>query len=66
MEQLRASGGDILYAGAGVRAYYGPFTVGLGVKRAALKSLNEQADQQGSEGLEELRAAVTFSYSTRL
>jgi hypothetical protein len=65
MEQLRASGGDILYAGAGVRAYYGPFTVGLGVKRAALKSLNEQADQQGSEGLEEFRAALTLGYSTR-
>ena len=66
MEQLQASGGAILYAGAGVRGYYGPFTIGLGVKRAALKSLNEQAEQQGSEGLEEFRAALTFSYSTRL
>jgi hypothetical protein len=66
MEQLQASGGAILYAGAGVRAYHGPFTVALGVKRAALKSLNEQAEQQGSEGLEKFRAALTFSYSTRL
>jgi hypothetical protein len=48
MEQLNASGGGILYAGAGVRAYHGPLTLGVGVKRAALKSLNEQADQQGS------------------
>jgi len=64
MEQLQASGGAMLYAGAGVRALYGPFTVGLGVKRAALKSLNEQSDQQGSEGLERLRAAFTVSYST--
>lgn len=66
MEQLHASGGAILYAAAGVRAYFGPFTVGLGVKRATLESLNEQADQQGSEGLEKFRAALTFSYSTRL
>jgi hypothetical protein len=36
------------------------------VKRAALKTLNEQADQQGSEGLERFRAALTLSYSTRL
>ena len=64
MEPLQASGGAILYAGAGVRAYYGPFTVGLGVKRAALKRLNEQSDQQGSEGLERFRAAFTVSYST--
>jgi hypothetical protein len=64
MEQLEASGGAILYAGAGVRALYGPLTVGLGVKRAALKSLNEESDQQGSEGLERFRAAFTVSYST--
>jgi hypothetical protein len=66
MEQLQASGGAILYAGAGVRAYYGPVTVALGAKRAALEDLNEQADQQGSEGLEKFRAALTVSYSTRL
>jgi hypothetical protein len=66
MEGIRASGGAILYAGAGVRAHHGPFTVALGVKRAALKRLNEQADQQGSEGLEKLRAALTLGYSARL
>jgi hypothetical protein len=66
MEPLRASGGTILYAGAGVRAYYGPVTVALGVRRAAWKDLNEQAEQQGSEGLEKLRAALTVSYATRL
>ena len=66
MEPLQASGGAILYAGAGLRAYRGPFTVSLGVKRAALKSLNEQADQQGSEGLETFRAALTLGYSIRL
>lgn len=66
MEPLSASGGAILYAGAGVRAYYGPVTLALGVKRAALERLNEQADQQGSEGLEKLRVGLIFSYSTRL
>lgn len=64
-ESLQASGGTILYAGAGVRAYYGPFSVALGAKRAALRSLNEGDDQQGSEGLERFRAAFTVSYSTR-
>ena len=38
----------------------------LGAKRAALTSLNEEADQQGSEGLERFRAAFTVSYSTGL
>ncbi len=66
MEPLQASGGAILYVAAGLRAYYGPFTVGLGIKRAAAKSLNEEASQQGSEGLEKFRAAFTFSYSTPL
>jgi hypothetical protein len=66
MDPLQASGGAILYAGAGARAYYGPLTVGLGIRRAALKRLNEQADQQGSEGLEKFRAALTLSYSARL
>jgi hypothetical protein len=66
LEPLRASGGTILYAGAGVRAYRGPFSVGLAVKRAAWKDLNEEAEQQGSEGLEKFRAALTLSYSTRL
>ena len=66
MEPLQASGGAILYVAAGVRAYYGPFTVGLGLKRASLKSLNEEASQQGSEGLETFRGALTFSYSTPL
>jgi hypothetical protein len=66
LEPLRASGGAILYAGAGLRAYYGPVTMALGVRRAALKDLNEQAEQQGSEGLEKFRAVLTVSYSTRL
>jgi hypothetical protein len=63
---LRATGGAILYAAAGLRAYYGPLTVALGLRRAVLRELNEQRAQQGSEGLELLRAALTVSYSTRL
>ncbi len=65
MESLSASGGAILYGGLGVRLYYGPFSAGLGVRRALLKDLNEAAGQQGSEGLERFRAAFTLSYSTR-
>jgi hypothetical protein len=63
MEQLQASGGAILYAGAGLRVNSGALSVALGAKRAALKDLNEGADQQGSEGLEKVRAAVTLSWS---
>ena len=66
MEPLPASGGTILYAGAGARVFYGPFSVAVGVRRAAWKDLNEQAAQQGSEGLERFRAALTVGYSTRL
>lgn len=66
MDALRASGGSILYVGAGVRVHHGPVTVALGARRAALKRLNEQADQQGSEGLEQFRAALTVGYATRL
>jgi hypothetical protein len=56
----------MLYASLGVRAYRGPFTVALALKRAVAVGLNEQAAQQGCEGLEKLRAALTFSYTTRL
>jgi hypothetical protein len=66
MEQLQASGGAILYAAAGVRVNYGALSVGLGVKRAARKELNEQAEQQGSEGLERFRTGMTLSWSKAL
>jgi hypothetical protein len=66
MEALQASGGGILYAGLGTRLFYGPFSVAVGIRRAALKELNEAQDQQGSEGLEKFRLAATLSYSTRL
>ena len=66
MAPLRASGGAILYAAAGLRASWGPASVALSIRRAALKRLNEQAEQQGSEGLEQFRAALTLGYATRL
>jgi len=65
MEALQASGGGILYAGLGTRLFYGPFSAAVGIRRAALKALNEAQDQQGSEGLERFRLAATLSYSTR-
>ncbi|OFX19413.1 MAG: hypothetical protein A2V77_04155 [Anaeromyxobacter sp. RBG_16_69_14] len=65
MEALQASGGGILYAGLGTRLFYGPFSAAVGIRRAALKELNEGPDQQGSEGLEKFRLAATLSYSTR-
>jgi hypothetical protein len=65
MESLSASGGAILYGSVGARLTYGSLSAGLGVRRAFLKDLNEEAQQQGSEGLERLRASLTLSYSTR-
>jgi hypothetical protein len=66
MEKLEASGGTMLYAGLGTRLFYGRLSAALGIRRAALKSLNEGSDQQGSEGLENFRAALTVSYSLGL
>jgi hypothetical protein len=63
MQELQSSGGSILYAGGGVRIGRGPLSVTLGARRAALKDLNEASGQQGSEGLEDFRAAATFSWS---
>ncbi len=66
MEALEASGGAVLYAGLGVRLQFGSFSAALGARRAALKLLNEEREQQGSEGLENVRAALTLSYASRL
>jgi hypothetical protein len=62
MEPLQASGGTILYAGLGVRAYLGRFSAALAARTSVLRWLNEGADQQGSEGLEWVRVALTLSY----
>jgi hypothetical protein len=66
MRTLTASGGKILYGSVGARAYIGRFTVGLGIKRAVLKSLNEEGEQQGSEGLENFRVSLSLGTSASL
>ena len=66
MQALPASGGKILYLSLGVRAYLGRFSVGLGVKRALLKVLNEESQQQGSEGLENFRISLSIGTSAGL
>jgi len=68
LEPLQASGGAIIYAGLGVRLYYGSWSLALGAKRALpiRAMLNEGSDQQGSEGLENIRASATLGFSTRL
>lgn len=62
---LSASGGSLLYAGVGVRLMAGSFSAAMGLRRAVLKHLNEGEVQQGSEGLENLRATLSLSYSRR-
>jgi hypothetical protein len=61
MSELRASGGDVLYGSLGMRAYLGRLALGLGLKRAMVKHLNEESEQQGSEGLESFRLAFAVS-----
>ncbi len=61
MEPLQASGGTILYAGLGVRAYVGRFSAALAARTSFARWLNEGAEQQGSEGLEWVRVALTLS-----
>jgi hypothetical protein len=63
---LRASGGTILYGQLGARWTTGSLSLGASIKRAVSKSLNEAADQQGSEGLEDFRAALVVGWSKRL
>ena len=60
MQSMPASGGRILYGSVGVRAYLGRVTIGLGIKRALLKALNEESQQQGSEGLENYRVSLSL------
>lgn len=58
------TGGDMLYVVPGLRLFYGPSSVGLGVKVPTWTDLNEDALQQGAEGGEDYR--VIFSFSTML
>jgi len=66
MTALEGSGGKILYGALGARVYLGKLTLGFSVRRAALADLNEEARQQGSEGLENFRVSLSISASGML
>jgi hypothetical protein len=57
----RATGGDMIYALPGIRAYWDKVSVALGYKTVVWKDLNEQNEQQGGEGTEDYRLILTFS-----
>jgi len=64
-DRLRVTGGTILYVTPGLRFSFPRLqnaNLGIAVKIPTLKSLNEQAEQQGSEGLEKYRAIMTLSF----
>ncbi len=64
-EKLRASGGNVIYLSPGLRLAFPHLhnaNLGFLVKIPVWKSLNEQNEQQGSEGLEKYRAIVTLSF----
>lgn len=63
MQRLRASGGAILYGGLGLRASLGRLSAALAARTSFARWLNERAEQQGSEGLERVRAALTLAYA---
>ncbi len=65
-EKDRSTGGDILYLAPAVRiTFVDKISVGLMVKIPAWTDLNNKAEQQGAEGLEEYRAIATVSYMFR-
>jgi hypothetical protein len=64
-EGLRATGGTILYVTPGMRFSFPKLqnaNLGIAVKIPVFRNLNEQDEQQGSEGLEKYRAIVTLSF----
>ena len=64
-EKVRATGGTILYVSPGMRFSFPSLknaNLGILFKLPVLKSLNEQSEQQGAEGLEKYRAIVTLSF----
>jgi hypothetical protein len=61
---LSASGGTILYGSLGARLYLGRVSIALGAKRAVLKSLNQASEQQGSEGLENVRVSMSVGVAS--
>ena len=57
----RATGGRMIYVVPGLRIYYKSASIGIGVKIPTWTDLNEEDEQQGAEGKEEVRALFTFS-----
>lgn len=60
-----ASGGNTLYITPGLRFSFPKLhnaNLGIGVKVPVWRSLNEQSEQQGSEGLEKYRLITTLSF----
>lgn len=56
-----ASGGKVFYVLPGVRLYLDKVSVAIGVKKPVWTDLNEEADQQGSEGRERYRFIFSAS-----
>lgn len=56
-----ATGGRIVYAMPGVRAYWRNTSVALGLKKPVWTRLNESAQQQGAEGKEKIRFVFSAS-----
>ncbi|HUQ26271.1 MAG TPA: transporter [Burkholderiales bacterium] len=56
-----ASGGKVFYALPGVRLYLDRASVAIGVKKPVWTDLNEESDQQGSEGRERYRFIFSAS-----
>lgn len=56
-----AGGGNMLYGVLGLRFYKGSTSVGVALKKPIWTRLNEESQQQGSEGKEKYRFITTFS-----
>lgn len=57
----RATGGEMVYAVAGLRLYKDAMSLGLALKKPVWTDLNEASEQQGAEGKERYRLLATFS-----
>ena len=56
-----ATGGEVVYAMPGVRAYWQNMSFALGVKKPVWTNLNESGQQQGAEGKEKYRLIFSAS-----
>ena len=60
-EDVEATGGNILYVTPSLRLTYKTVSAALGLKVPTATDLNEEDEQQGSEGKEHYRLIFTFS-----